>query len=122
MAGLAGGMKEYGIGLAMTILLCLVVIAAKCLRFGERGLDARVKILVPEDKDLDDLFEPVLKKYTVKYRLNRVGTKDFGSVFEVSYDVRLRDSKVKKQLLDELRVLNGNLNVSYSLGTNKNEF
>ena len=55
----------------------------------------------------DDLFEKFLSEVSIE----KVKTTNLGSMFEVSYRIRLKDESFEKELIDEIRVRNGNLPV-----------
>ena len=58
------------------------------------------------------VFDPVLKKYTSFYKLRRIKTTNFGTLFELIYSVDVYDDMDTKKFIDELRTLNGNLNIN----------
>ncbi len=43
-----------------------------------------------------------------------------GTMFELSYNVVVKDSVNEKEFIDNLRMRNGNLNISLSVGENDN--
>ena len=55
-----------------------------------------------------------IEKYTLKAELNSVKTTNFGSMFRLSYTVILKNSDEEKQMIDEIRMRNGNLEVMIS--------
>ena len=55
-----------------------------------------------------------MRKYTKHYSLEKVRTKNMGSLFELTYTVYLKDLRRTKQFLDDIRVRNENLNVTLS--------
>jgi hypothetical protein len=117
--GLACGVGAYGIGILVAIILCVILFVSAKLHFGHPSRNRMLlKILVPEDMNVEEVFGKVLKKYTVKYDLQKMRTKDLGSLFELTYSVDLLPDANKKKFLDDLRVLNGNLTInldSYNL-------
>lgn len=72
-----------------------------------------LKILVPETLNFDNLFDDVLEKYFSYYSLEKVKSSNMGTMFELNYSVLPKNNIKMKELLDELRVMNGNLNISY---------
>lgn len=85
------------------------------LRFGEKQADTRIlKIKIPENLDYDDLFDSVFEEYTDFVQLQTVKTTQMGSLYELSYTVRLKSSAMPKAFLDDLRVRNGNLSILLS--------
>jgi uncharacterized membrane protein YeaQ/YmgE (transglycosylase-associated protein family) len=113
VTGLACGVGAYGVGLVVAILLSLTLFISYKLRFGHPG-DSKMllKILTPENMNAEGKFEKVLKKYTNKFKLTRMRTKDLGSIYELTYSIDLLPDIDKKKLIDDLRVLNGNLNIN----------
>ena len=71
-------------------------------------------ITVPEDLGYIGVFEPVLDEYTRQYSLTQVKTTNMGSLFKLTYDLTLRNSGKEKEMIDQLRCRNGNLEISIS--------
>ena len=84
------------------------------LRLGQTSRDKTLHITIPEDLDYPGVFDQVLKAYTTGYTLKQVKTSNMGSLFKLSYDLRLRDPESEKAFIDELRRRNGNLEISLS--------
>jgi hypothetical protein len=89
------------------------------LSFGEDGSVRVLKIKIPENLDYEGLFDDIFAKYTRSFRLEKVTTSDMGSLFELTYAVRLKSSS--KAFIDELRCRNGNLNITLSRNYNGEE-
>lgn len=114
--GLACGMGAIGYAGLFTAVLCGVMLILRSLRFGHSEAAAmQLKIVLPENMDYQDAFDTVLQEYTSSYRLVRVKTADFGSLFELTFDVTLKGNASSKALIDQLRARNGNLNVVLAL-------
>ena len=112
-AGIACGVGFIGFGaLAIGLILLLIVILSLIGidRFG--GTGKRLRILVPESLNYDGVFEPVLKKYCRYSHLNRIKTQDYGTLLELDYRIVMKDKKQEKEFIDEIRMRNGNLNIS----------
>ena len=112
-AGIACGVGFIGfgilaVGLILAAILILSIIGTD--RLGGKG--KRLRILIPESLDYDGVFDPVLKKYCRYSHLNRIRTQDYGTLLELDYRIVLRDPKREKEFLDQLRMRNGNLNIS----------
>lgn len=113
-SGLVFGMGFLLYGFVYTILLCAVFMILNITGIGEGRLKAVQKTLtitVPEDLDFDGVFEPVLDKFTETHTMTQVKTTNMGSMFRLKYDVTLKDLSKSKELLDEIRIRNGNLEV-----------
>ena len=112
-AGIACGVGFIGFGAVAVGLVLLVIILLSVIgidRFG--GTGKRLRILIPESLDYDGVFEPVLKKYCRYSHLNRIKTQDFGTLLELDYRIVMKDKKQEKEFIDELRMRNGNLNIT----------
>ena len=119
-AGLIAGMGYLGYAALFTILLCAVFILYNSLDFGTRKNAAVYKTLtitIPEDLDYTNVFEEVLDKYTKSHELTFVKTTNMGSLFRLTYDMILKDISLEKEMIDDLRCRNGNLEISVSKQT-----
>ena len=73
-----------------------------------------MRIAIPEDLDYTGVFEDLFEKYTISNQLTNVKTTDMGSLFRLTYNISLKDAKLEKELIDNLRCRNGNLEISIS--------
>lgn len=62
------------------------------------------------DTENDQLI--IFDKYLSENVLRKVKTTNMGTMFELSYECRIKDESEQKQFIDELRVRNGNLNIT----------
>lgn len=116
-AGLISGMGYIGYALLFTIILCLVFMAYGCLDFGAKKNAAvykTISVTIPEDLDYTNVFEEIFDEYTKSYELINVRTTNMGSMFRLTYDVVLKDAAKEKELIDNLRCRNGNLEINVS--------
>ena len=67
---------------------------------------------IPESLDFYGVFDPILNEYCRFYNLDKVRTTDYGTLVELVYRVKLKDASKQKELIDAVRVKNGNLNVT----------
>ena len=112
-AGIACGVGFVGFGAIAVGLILLSILLLSIIgldRFG--GTGKRLRILIPESLDYDGVFEPVLKKYCRYSNLNRIKTQDYGTLLELDYRIVMKDKKQEKEFIDELRMRNGNLNIT----------
>ena len=110
--GLAGGMGHIWIAILFFVIMAVLVIALTLFGFGERSGNQQLKITIPENLDYNDLFDDLFKKYTSSWELVRVRTTNMGTLYELCYDVVLKDEKKTKAFMDEIRCRNGNLNIT----------
>lgn len=102
------------LGFILTLFISLVMLVLNKIKLGESTKE--LKILVPEDLDYTNMFEDIFTKYTSKHELIRSSTTNMGSMFELRYEVMLKDKVNEKEFIDEIRVRNGNLRITLSNG------
>ena len=110
--GLACGMGYVGLAVLFFVIMAAAVLILGKLRFGEGSrANRQLKITIPENLDYEELFDDLFEKYTLCHELVRVKTTNMGTLYELCYDVRLKDAGISKAFLDEIRCRNGNLTV-----------
>lgn len=113
--GLAVGMGYIGVALLLTAAVSGASLLMIKLRFGDQDVNnRRLRITMPEDLDYNEVFNDVFAEFTTRAELKKVRTTNLGSMFELQYEVTLRDAAQEKRFIDELRVRNGNLNILLS--------
>lgn len=106
-----------GLGYIFIAIILVLVVEAMCIifnltRFGEASSKRRtLKITIPEELDYNELFDDLFNKYTIRATLVKVKLKNLGTLFQLTYDIVLKDVKLEKQFIDELRVRNANLDI-----------
>lgn len=116
-AGLSCGMGFPLVGVILVIILCLFNVVLTLTGFGGRKselLRKTLRITVPEDLDYSDVFTDILSTYTTEARLTGVKTTNLGSLNKLTYEITLKKADTEKQMIDELRCRNGNLEISIS--------
>ncbi|MEA4805794.1 DUF4956 domain-containing protein [Acetobacterium wieringae] len=110
--GLACGMGYIGYGMLFAVILCAVMVILSVTKYAKPRVNMmQLKITIPEDIDFQNCFEDILEQYTQSYKLQRVKTADFGSLFEIIYTIQPKDAMDQKAFIDQLRCRNGNLNI-----------
>jgi uncharacterized protein YpmS len=66
---------------------------------------------LPEELDYNELFDDLFARYTTRAVLVKVKLKNLGTLFQLTYDITLKNVKEEKQFIDELRVRNANLDI-----------
>ncbi len=115
--GLVVGMGYLGYGLLISVVLGGISMAYNVIGLGTRRRTVPYKMLritIPEDLDYTDVFEPILSEYTSEHELVQVKTTNMGSLFRLTYHVTVKDIQKEKELIDKLRVRNGNLEITVS--------
>ena len=116
-AGLICGMGYLAFAGIFTLLLGLLSLIYAHLDLGAKKQSALYKTLtitIPEDLNYTDVFDDLFAEYTHSWELIRVKTTNMGSMFRLTYDIKLKDPAREKELLDQLRCRNGNLEISLS--------
>jgi hypothetical protein len=113
--GLVMGMGYLFYAFVFVLLIGGFSMLLTLLRFSHVETEARtLRITIPENLDYDGLFDDVFAKYTQSVELDKVKTSNMGSLYELTYSIRLKSPSVPKGFIDELRCRNGNLNILIS--------
>lgn len=115
--GLITGMGYLGFAALFTVVMCMVFGVYNALDMGTRKNAAVYKTLnvtIPEDLDYSDVFADIFAEYTESHSLIRVKTTNMGSLFRLTYQITLKDAAKEKEMIDNLRCRNGNLEISIS--------
>ena len=111
--GLACGMGYVAIAGLFFVIISLFLLLLERFRFGQSSpAERQLKITIPENLDYDGLFDDLLNEYTLEHELIRVRTTNMGTLYELTYNIRLRGKDISKDFIDALRCRNGNLTVS----------
>lgn len=120
--GLCCGMGYIGYAVVFTVILCLVMLILNAINFAvPKTKSMNLKIIIPEDLNYDGIFDEILDKYTTSYRVETIRTRDFGALFELNYSIQLLEGVSQKQLIDELRCRNGNLNITLTVNSQQDK-
>lgn len=113
--GLATGTGYVGIAILFTLMVCATMLALNYSSFGEKRAGERfLKVTIPENLDYTTVFDSVFDNFTRDSELLSVKTTNMGSLYRLEYRIELNDDANEKQLIDELRSRNGNLEISCS--------
>ncbi|MBQ7700518.1 MAG: DUF4956 domain-containing protein [Clostridia bacterium] len=114
--GIACGIGYVAYAAVFTVLFCIILFIISITGFGGLGRDTMLlKILIPENLNFDGVYTDILNEYTDSWKLRRIQTTDFGTVFELIYVVKLKKGVDRKVFMDKIRCKNGNLNVTLNL-------
>lgn len=113
--GLACGMGYIAFAVLFFAIVAALVAVLTKMGFGRNDSKIRVlRITVPEMLDYEGLFDDLFSKYTASYELTKVKTTNMGTLFELTYEIILKDGISTKAFMDEIRCRNGNLNLTCS--------
>ncbi|MBQ3003346.1 MAG: DUF4956 domain-containing protein [Clostridia bacterium] len=110
-AGLACAAGYIVIALLFTAIICAVIVVLAHVPMGaQRVMD--LQITVPETLHIADAFGDIFETYTKSCRLVRTKTANMGSLYKLFYKVQMKDKTQVQEMIDALRVRNGNLEIS----------
>jgi len=113
--GLVTGMGYLLYAFIFLLLSGAVSIFLVCIRFGEgRTHTLVIRITINENENYNGMFDDIFAKYAEGFELDKVKIAGMGNQYELIYHVRLKSASMPKELIDELRSRNGNLNVMIS--------
>lgn len=112
VAGLIVGMGYLAYAILFAVILCLAFLIWGSLDPQARGAQKDLRITIPENLNYDGVFDELLRQYCSKWTLEQVKTTNMGSMFKLHYTVTLRKGANEKELIDQLRCHNGNLEIS----------
>lgn len=111
--GLATGMGYIGFAVIFAaVMILMLLIYSKLGLGGSRKNNRRtLTVVTPESLNYTEAFDSVFSQYTTEYELVSVKTTNMGSLFKLTYDLKLKDPKEEKAFIDDLRCRNGNLEI-----------
>lgn len=115
--GLIVGMGYLGYAFLCAVVLGFFSALYSRFDFVFQNQNNRYKTLhitIPEDLDYTDVFEPILKEYSTSCELTQVKTTNMGSLFRLTYNLKLNNVSKEKEMIDKLRCRNGNLEITIS--------
>ena len=114
-AGLACGMGYLAYaGLFSFILGLLLLFTNRIMDRKAETQENILRITIPEDLNYNTVFDEVFENYTTKCELISAKTTNLGSMYKLTYQVILADPQKEKEMIDELRCRNGNLEIMIS--------
>jgi hypothetical protein len=122
--GLACGMGYPLFAVIFAVIMCAVSLLFAVTNFGgyrNATLHRVLRVTVPEDLDYPTIFDDLFDKYTSNVKLTSVKTTNLGSLNRLTYEITLRKQGTEKQMIDELRCRNGNLEISMSLQSSEQQ-
>jgi len=114
-SGLLLGMGYIGFALLFVVIICAAQLLYLQLGVGNTSVaEKTLRITIPEDLDYTGVFDDIFEKYAKGVQLLNVKTTDMGSMFRMTYNLKLKDIKKEKEFVDELRCRNGNMEIFLS--------
>jgi len=107
------GYIAYAVIFAVTIPLVFVALMSLNIFKNKRLAAEKVlKITIPENLEYSGAFDQTFRHYLKECEPIGVKTTGMGSMFRLAYRIVMKDDREEKEMIDELRVKNGNLEIS----------
>lgn len=120
--GLATGMGYLAYAFLFVVIIGLMIVLFGVFGYGDdKGMTKELRITIPEGLEFEGVFDEVFDKYLTKSELVEVKTSNMGSLYKLKYNVVFKDTKEQKAFIDDLRVRNGNLEISCSNAVTQKE-
>ncbi len=110
-AGLSCAAGYVGIAVLFTLIACVCIVILSVFKMSsEREMELRIAI--PENLNFTGAFDDLFDRYTKKSDLLSVKTANMGSIYKLTYRIQMKNEGDVRKFIDDLRVRNGNLEVS----------
>ena len=114
-SGIAFGMGYIGYGVILLIGLSLIYVLISSFSVFEHKRMPKnmlLRITIPESLEYNHVFDKTFDHYLKSYENCGVKTTGMGSMFRLSFKIVMKDSREEKAFIDELRTMNGNLEIA----------
>lgn len=115
--GLITGMGYLAYGALFAVAMCVLFLLYSVIGLGDEKRFSEYKtvnVTIPEGLDYTGVFDDIFKEHCRTWELVRVKSTNMGSMFRLTYDIRLLDASREKEMIDKIRCRNGNLEISVS--------
>ncbi len=114
-SGVAFGMGYIAYGVLALLCLGVIFLALSSLKLFDHASMQEEKLLritIPESLDYARVFDDTFSHYLKSVENAGVKTTGMGSMFRLSFKIRMKNPDEEKEMIDELRTKNGNLEIS----------
>jgi len=114
-AGIAFGAGRVGYGVCILLGLSVVAVSLSLQGIFEHpslSRDMLLRVTIPESLDYTGAFDDVFAHYLSGWSAVGVKTTGMGSMFRLSFKIRMKDQKEEKPFIDELLTKTGNLEIA----------
>ena len=109
---LAMAVGLLGTAAAFAIIVEAVWFILVQTNFGEKKeKEKELRITIPESLDYISVFDDIFARYLNRCELVQVKTTNMGSLFKLEYRIVFREEGEEKNMIDQLRCRNGNLEI-----------
>jgi hypothetical protein len=120
--GLSIGLGYLTLGAVVAVTLGAAIVVITKSGYGvTKQKEKRLKIVIPEDMNYQGAFDDLFAKYTSYYAMQKVKTTNMGTLFELHFDILMKDDLLEKEFIDSIRCRNGNLNIQLGVKENNSQ-
>ena len=120
--GLICGSGYVGFAVIFFVIISAVTLLLAKFLFGEKNSAVQtLKITIPENLDYETIFDDLFEKYCERCERMKVKTVTMGTLYELTYEIILKDPSTTKEFIDAVRCRNGNLNIILSRASEDNQ-
>ncbi|MGN1398903.1 MAG: DUF4956 domain-containing protein [Erysipelotrichaceae bacterium] len=110
-SGLLIGSGYIFYGLLSTVILSSLLLLYNVI-VADKPLNKTLQITIPENLNYSEVLDSILKQYTKEYQLIQVKTTNMGSLYRLTYNLKMKNGQDEKEMIDQLRCRNGNLEIA----------
>lgn len=110
--GLSIALGYILMGIIITLFLSIVLATLSQFLLQQTQSFAKLVFYIPEQMNLKGVIQEVLKAHTKSFKLEKVKSTEFGTLFKLTYKIILKKDHDSKVLLEAIRNMNGNLDVT----------
>ncbi len=116
-SGLLAGMGYIAYAILFTVILCAAYMVFNLLVFSDKRKSSEkiLTVTIPENLDYNGVFDDIFAKHLKSAKLVSVKTSGLGSLYKLKYDIVLKSAETEKDMIDEMRCRNGNLEICCSV-------
>ena len=115
--GIAFGMGFIGYGVLIMLglaALYFLISGVPMFKHKKMANDMLLRITIPEDLEYNGTFSDIFSHYLSSCESVGVKTTGMGSMYRLSFKIRMKNPQEEKAFIDELRTKNGNLEIAIS--------
>ena len=110
--GLAAGMGYIIFAVVLAVVIGALYLILSLMGYGQMKDDTKtLKITIPENLNYQGAFDDLFEEYSYGTSLEKVKTTNLGTMYELTYNINMKNDIDEKQFMDSIRCRNGNLNI-----------
>ena len=110
--GLSIALGYVLLGIIITTFLSVVLAVLSQFLLQQKQSFAKLVFYMPEQMNIKGAVDDVLSHHTKSHRLDKIRSTEFGTLYKLTYKIILKKDTDTKELMDAIRHMNGNLDVT----------